>query len=407
MSRFITLVFIVLCSNSWSSFASSPVFAPIRIAFYKDSISLPISAGQPILFSSKDLSQAAIQTFYDRALCQPYQSLIATLVQYKNDQHLDDWFFYQLIRKTAQQICPKQDNFNTYTLYKWYLLSQSGYDARLVLCDTDLLLYVHTDEHVYDIPFFILNDKQYVCLNYHDFGSKIDFEQLHPYAVNIPISQAQKPFSYSVHQLPEFTEEAYTDKLLHFWYKDKEYTFKLRVNTEIRNIFANYPVVDFDEYFNIPLSQGTYNSLFPALRKAIQSMNQQDGVDYLMRFTRYAFAYQNDQITFGKEKRFSPEQTLLYNTSDCDDRAALFFSLVKELYQLPMIVLLYPKHITVAVQFEAATGQAILYKNKKYYICEPTPQATDLPIGTIDRKLKHAPFEIAYEYNPTKTLLTH
>jgi hypothetical protein len=30
-----------------------------------------------------------------------------------------------------------------------------------------------------------------------------------------------------------------------------------------------------------------------------------------MRFTRYAFLYENDQDNFGKEKRLSPEQTLL------------------------------------------------------------------------------------------------
>ena len=379
----------------------------LRFVFYKDSVVLPIDGKQAISFTHQSLSPSSIQAFYDSALCRPYQSLIAALATYKNDKHLDDWLYYQLIRKTAQQISPKQAHFNTYTLYKWFLLNQSGYDARLVICDTDLLLYVQSDDHVYDIPFFMQHNKQYVCLNYHDFGSKIDFEQLHPYAVQIPIPKANQAFSYRVQLLPEFKEEEYTEKQLRFSYKNKEYSFKLRVNTEIRNIFANYPVVDFDEYFNIPLSQGTYNSLIPALKDALQGMKQQEAIDYLMRFTRYAFAYQNDQISFGKEKRFSPEQTLLYNTSDCDDRAALFFSLVKELYQLPMIVLLYPKHITVAVQLEHSSGEAIVYKNKKYYICEPTPQAKDLPIGSIDRKLRHSPFEIAFEYNPSQTILAH
>lgn len=400
MSRFILFVFLILCNTNQICCTAAPVLQELKFSFYKDSVSLPCATRHSDVLSAKQLNQEIIQAFYDSNLCHTDPCLITALLDYKNAKHLEDWFYYQLIRKTAQQICAKHVNFKTYTLYKWYLLSQSGYDAKIVLCDTALLLYVQTDEHVYDIPFFMQNNKQYACLNYHDFDSKIDFELLHPYTVNMPIKQNLKSFSYRINQLPEFGEDAYTEKQLHFSYKNTAYNFKLRVNTEIRNIFANYPVVDFDEYFNIPLSEGAYQSLIPALSKAIQNMNQQEGIDYLMHFTRYAFTYQNDEITFGKEKRFSPEQTLLFNTSDCDDRAALFFSLVKELYHLPMIAILYPKHITIAVQFDALKGDAILHKNKKYYICEPTPQASDLPIGAIDKKLKKTPFQIAYEYNP-------
>ncbi|MEJ7682224.1 MAG: hypothetical protein WKG06_31120 [Segetibacter sp.] len=103
-------------------------------------------------------------------------------------------------------------------------------------------------------------------------------------------------------------------------------------------------------------------------------MNQKNGVDYLMRFTRYAFPYEKDTENFGAEKRLSPEQTLLYDHSDCDDRAALFFYLVKELYNLPMIVLSYPEHISIAVKFDKSIGNPIVYMGNDYSICEPTPQ---------------------------------
>jgi hypothetical protein len=60
-------------------------------------------------------------------------------------------------------------------------------------------------------------------------------------------------------------------------------------------------------------------------------MTVKGGVDYLMRFTRYAFMFKPDAENFGSEKRLTPEQTLLYPESDCEDRAALFFCLVKEI----------------------------------------------------------------------------
>ncbi len=170
----------------------------------------------------------------------------------------------------------------------------------------------------------------------------------------------------------------------------------------MEGIFANYPGVDFESYFNIPLSKETYSSLIPTLRKNVQAMNQKKGVDYLMRFTRYAFLYENDDTNFGKEKRLSPEQTLLSKYSDCDDRAALFFYLVREIYNLPMIALLYPTHISMAVQFDKPFGSSIIYKGEKYSICESTPQNKDLRIGQIAASLKKASYDVVYQYDPSR-----
>jgi hypothetical protein len=168
----------------------------------------------------------------------------------------------------------------------------------------------------------------------------------------------------------------------------------------LETIFKNYPVVDFESYFNIPLSKETYGSLIPLLKRNIKGMSQIKGVDYLMRFTRNAFLYEPDEDNFGKEKRLSPEQTLFSDYSDCDDRAALFFYLVKEIYNLPMITLLYPTHITMAVKFEKAVGKPISYNGSNYYVCEPTPQKKDLKIGEVSANLKNKSFEIVYQYQP-------
>jgi hypothetical protein len=372
----------------------------VSFAFYGDTISLSLDSFESIGYDGKDISQESIAAFYKQVSQLRYQAFVNHLVYYRQKNRLDDWFYYQLVRKTAQQLCAKEKNFELYTLYKWFLLCKSGYDAELAICDHRLLLYVRSDDNIYDIPFYKQEGKQYVCLNYHDYGSKIDFGKLSFFSVPIEMPEANKTFSYRVTRMPEFNNEAYAERDLQFQYEEKNYTFKVLVNTEVQNIFVNYPVVDYEAYFNIPLSKRTYNSLIPELREAVKGMNQKKGVDYLMRFSRNAFAYKTDQDAFGKEKRLSPEQTLLNSSSDCDDRAALFFALVKELYNLPMIVVLYPKHVTIAVQFEKAQGKPIVYKEKKYYICEPTPQPEDLPIGHVNPKLRHTPYEIAYEYNP-------
>ena len=157
----------------------------------------------------------------------------------------------------------------------------------------------------------------------------------------------------------------------------------------IKAIFANYPTLDYDDYLNMPISKATRESLIPLLQKQLKGLSVKNGVDYLMRFTRYAFVFEPDTKQFGQEKRLTPEQTLLYESSDCEDRVFLFYSLVKEIYNLPMIIIAYPQHVTIAVKFA-------------YTICEPTPQNTDLNVGQQMPQLKNEKYEVAYAYRPLK-----
>jgi hypothetical protein len=341
-----------------------------------------------------------INTFYHSLGQSGYQPMVEALLSYKSKVKPDDWLYYQLIRKTAQQLSPKAANYKKYTLYKWFLLSKTGYDATLAIGNNRLLFYVQCDENIYNIPFRMREGKQFICLNYHDYG-EIDFDKEKFTEVYLPVSTSSKPFSYKITHLPGFKAGDYTEKELTFNYYQTDYHFKVKINPQIKTIFVNYPVVDYASYFNIPLSQETYRSLISVLRKNIKGMNTRNGIDYLMRFTRYAFPFERDTDAFGKEKRMSPEETLLYGQSDCEDRAALFFFLVREIYNLPMIVLAYPNHVTVAVKFDKPVGHSIVYNGDKYSVCEPTPQSEDIPLGTFLPALKNENYEVVYAYHPS------
>lgn len=373
----------------------------IRFDFYGDSITLQLDPSTLPDFTEQ-LSARSIQSFNEKISATTYQPVIRALLGYKEQYKLDDWLYYQLLRKTAQQISPKAENYHRYTLYKWFLLTRSGYDALLTIAGDSILFYVQSNENIYNIPFCMKNGKQYVCLNYHDYGGFIDFEKEKFSEVVIPVAGAHMAFSYKVTHLPNFRPGDYLEKDIRFSYNQNDYYYKVKLNPAIKTIFANYPVVDYESYFNIPLSAETYKSLIPLLKKSVKGLNTKNGVDYLMRFTRYAFLFESDTKIFGMEKRFSPEQTLLYDQSDCEDRAALFFYLVKEIYNLPMIVLAFPTHVTVAVKFDKPVGKTILYKGEKYSVCEPTPQKTDLSIGELIPDLRNTQYDIAYAYFPQR-----
>lgn len=368
--------------------------------FYNGTFNFSIDSTINIRVSTT-ASAGEVSEFYAKASSASYDTLISALKKYQEKYSLNDWIYYQLIRRTAEEISPKADNYFRYTLYKWFLLGKCGYDARVAVGNNQVVFYVRNEENINDIPFFMIDGKKYMCLNYHDYGKL--FKQADTYfPVNILIPGAKNAFSYKVTRMPDFKPENYEEKDLEFSYRQKIYHFKLKVNEDVQAIFKNYPGVDFETYFNIPLSRETYSSLIPILKNNLKGMDQKKGVDYLMRFTRYAFLYENDEQNFGAEKRLSPEQTLLNKYSDCDDRAALFFYLVKEIYNLPMVALLYPTHLTMAVQFDKPIGEFIVYNGKKYSFCEPTPQKENLKIGQVSSTLKNTKYEVVYAYEPIK-----
>ena len=369
--------------------------------FYGDSISLTYQPSSFVDFNDT-LSEQSLHSFYNKISAGNFNVMLQELKACKINYKLDDWLFYQLIRKTAQQISPKAENYHRYTLYKWYLLSGAGYDATLRMAGDTLLFYVRCEENIYNILFHTKYGRQYVCLNYHDYGSNIDFGKIKVKEASLVVPNAVTAFSYKLTNLPNFRPDNYLEKDIRFSYRQHDQYFKVKLNPEIRTLFANYPVVDYESYFNLPMSQETYRSLIPVLKKKLEGKSEFKGVDYLMHFTRTAFLFEADTKVFGSEKRLTPEQTLLFDQSDCEDRAALFFYLVKEIYNLPMIVLSFPEHVTVAVKFDKPVGKEILYNGDIYSVCEPTPQKKDLKIGQLMPALRKQSYEIVYSYQPEK-----
>src|SRR6187431_1233821 len=146
---------------------------PFNVEFLGDTIAINY-AQSPYYLLQSPLSEKNIQDFYSRVSSTDYQGMMNTISGFKDEQKLDDWLFYQLVRRTAQQICPKAQNYNCYTLYKWFLLTKAGYNSILQISENKILFYIQSDEMIYNIPFCIINNKQFICLNYHDYGNDID-----------------------------------------------------------------------------------------------------------------------------------------------------------------------------------------------------------------------------------------
>jgi hypothetical protein len=365
---------------------------PQIIPFYGDTlhIELPITQScQP----PNNLSENAISQFIEELDNLNWQATIENLERFRNEKRLDDWLYYQVIRKVAQEVFPKQANYYAYTIAKWHLLDELGYAAAISFGEEQLLLYVHTKESIFNLPVHNYNNKQYVCLNLHDY--QFNYQQIGGKSRSIYSNEEGKSFSYQISSLPVLASTT-TTKQVRF----QEVHFEFQLNESVQQIFKNYPTVDYALHFNMPMSAATYGSLIPTIQQQLKGKSQHAAIEWLMQFTRYAFLYEPDHSYFGRETRLSPEQTLFSPASDCEDRSALFYFLVKELFNLPMIVLEYHDHLTIAVALEKGKGKPIVYQGKKYYVCEPTPQEKDLRIGELPQKYRSAPFDIVLAYQP-------
>jgi len=337
----------------------------------------------------------------DKFLSERTSDLLKDMDIARKEMSLCDWLYYQLIRKVSNAIAPKLSDYFQYTSVKFHLLSGSGYDPLLVVDAKRTLLYIRTNDIIYNLPAKLIGDRQYICINHHDYG--FDAELPGSNAPMLPnVADDSRMFSFVIDRLPDFPETDYMTREIEFDYGRKKEHLSIRLNKTMRGFFANYPVTEYGNQFNIPVSRVTSESLVNALKPKLAGLSQRNGLEYLLHFTRHAFLFAKDSDIFGREKRFSAEETLLYEKSDCEDRSALFFWLVKQTYDLPMIVLSFPDHVTVAVELGESGGHTVDYNGNAYTICEPTPQKKELRIGQTIPKLHDRPFEVHYVYTPKK-----
>jgi hypothetical protein len=330
--------------------------------------------------------------------------IIPELSSIRNKLSLSDWHYYQLIRKVSQQLIPKEKDYWGYTYCKWFFLARSGFRPVLCTIDDKLLLYIKSNSSIYNVPIKLIDAKQYVCMNYHDYNYDIPIELKTPLLLQSSFIKEGNDFDYSIINMPDFPEEKYVSKLIEFEYKGEKEKYQIKVCPETKDYFINYPVTDYRFQFNIPLSKFTYASLIPSLKTKLKGKSAAEGVEYIMFLVRNAFAYEADSSLYGREKRFSPEETLSSDWSDCEDHAGLFFTLVREVYDIPMIVLSYPDHVNVAVKLQKTKGIPIMHNGRTYTICEPTPQKKTLYLGQVPQKFRKQQFEVAYEYLPKDSL---
>lgn len=366
----------------------------VQFKFFTAEITLPVD---PTLLSlRRPLIEARSLRQHYRQLAQSTPSaLLSALQETRQKLRLNDWLYLQLLRQGVAQIL-QHHAASEKELLVWYLLAASGFDARLTFRQHEVFVCAYSDEEIYEIPLIESEGRTFVNLSANQ-PALATFTAAGVYLLDFAPNPQGRAFSFNLRELPLLPAEPAVRELQFHW-RSTPYSLWVEYDRVLVKIMENYPIIAEQEYFETPLSPLLIHSLLPGLRNIIQDKSTLETIGILVALTRSAFPYQEDKSFFGKSKPMIPDEVIHYPFSDCEDRSALFYALVKELLDLPMIIVAFPDHLTVAVALNINWGQAITYGDRQYYICDPTGPVNSSEFGWFPEEFLHQSYEIIGAY---------
>lgn len=364
----------------------------ISIQFYSEQIDLAYDDRMKRVFPVK-INEKSMVNHFRKMNNLPYQPFLEALQYAKRKHQLNDWLFYQLMQKGIQEIYQEQ-NLVTRELVSWFLLTKAGFDTRLTYLKNKVYIYVYTKHELFEVPMIEDRGKNFVNLS--------RFRQSHKgskalYLLNFTPNPKGKAFQFYLKKLPSLKPNI-EEKEINFNHQRKKYTLKIKTDLTVVELMKNYPLIAESQYLEVPLSKSLTSSLVPQLRDLIKGKSSKEALEFLVAFTRNSFNYKEDKEYFGFSKPMIADEVFYYPYSDCEDRSALFYCLVKELLALPMIVIAFPDHLTIGVNSSEPLGTAIRYGGRPYYICDPTGPVNSAEIGEFPLGYEQKKYEVINKY---------
>lgn len=365
----------------------------ISVLFYSEVLNLQYHPNMIMDVKLSTDEQKMVQ-YYENMENTDFHVLVNELQKQKSDFQLNDWLYYELMTAALDQIFENKSSLQK-TLTAWFLLSKSGYDTRLTYLENTAYLYVYTENELFDVPMIGEGERKYVNLtSLHKKRSR----QSMLYMLNFVANEKGIAFSFILNQFPLFRTQP-LERELEFMNGNIYHQLKVQTDYTIVELMKKYPVIAEKQYLETPLSPLVQQSLLPQLQKMIEKKSEKDALKLLVAFTRSAFHYKEDKENFGRSKPMIADEVFYYKYSDCEDRSALFYSLVRSLLRLPMIIVAFPDHLSIAVELEQPVGTAIPYQGKNYYLCDPTGPTNSNEIGNFPKGYEKKSYEIIGHYD--------
>ncbi len=362
--------------------------------FYSNPIPLEYDPGM-IIGTPRQLSDMSIRAAYRKVRQRPTAVLLNALLKAKERHLLNDYLFAKLARNALKVIynqVPNSQNAQEITLYS--MLIDVGFDARLTYRGNQVFVNVYTTDDLFEVPIIDSGGRPYANISCLD-GSCDGRQRL--YILRDQPNPRGRPFSFQLRNWPVLAPQP-TERDMTFNFHGTEQRIQVTFDRTMVDIMSDYPFISEYCYLETPLSPTLQKSLLPQLKQLLHPLYPQQQLELLASFTRSAFNYKEDNEYFGRSKPMVPEELFGYSFSDCEDRSALFFALVRDLLNLPMAVIAYDDHLTIAVASDDIRGDAFEYNGQRYIFCDPTGPRNSSRIGRIPPGYEDKKFQIIGTY---------
>ena len=294
-----------------------------------------------------------------------HEQLIKDCMTLREEKNMSDWEYLLFTQKIGEQLYGEQQK-DDIAFLQMFILNKSGYKVRLSKINGKLKLMVAPAGALYGIPYIMLEGTKYYVFNAEKQNGGMGV-----YTYKQDFANAKNYISLAINAAPKFDMAEYQETVSPTSGSVKVETV---VNRNLMEFYKNYPQCDVSVYYHTPMSEELKATLYPPLKEAIKGKSQREAASLLIEFVQTGFEYQTDGDQFGYEKPFFLDENFFYPACDCEDRAILYATLVKDLLGLDAILLDYPNHIASAVRFteEIPGDYIILDDGTKYLICDPT-----------------------------------
>ena len=364
-------------------------------SFYSETIHLDYNT-DVFLPNKISIQDKSIIDYYKLLEYSDYEVLVKNIHQLSRKLQLNDWLSYELLQSAVTNLSPAIPQLNQ-SLIVWFLASRMGWNTRLTYTNNKVYIYIQSNDEVFEVPMIEDDGKTFINVTHISENNRKRVQQSAIYLLNFKPNPQGRPFQFILDKLPTLRPVT-AEKEIQFNYGEKAYKITIDIDENAKSILNNYPLIAEKNYLRVGFSPTLRKSLVTQLKKLLADKTEPEGLSFLAAFTRTAFKYKEDNDYFGMSKPMIADEVFQYAYSDCEDRSALFFNLVKEIYQLPMLVITYPDHLTIAVSFDCTNGDAIRHDGKNYYICDPTGPINSTRVGYIPSEYRSKELTIIDEY---------
>ena len=326
-----------------------------------------IRFGDEERFRLPSVNKDAIADLWIKLATPAYNNTLHDCLQLRRDHQFSDWAYLHLLDSASQACLGKS---NEATLLMAYLYCQSGYKMRMGIADNRLFMLFGSKHVLFNRSYYTIGD----CY-YYPYGGNA--EKL--YICEVPFPQEQ-PLSMLLPQEQRFDYEASAPRSLKSAAFPKVLV-EATVNKKALSFYASYPPSMINEnqqtlwamYANMPMPKAISQTFMAAMKEKIAGLSQLEAMERLLNFVQTAFVYEYDDKVWDCDRAFFPEETLYYPYCDCEDRSILLSRMVRDLLGLRCVLIHYPGHLAMAVQFtDDVKGDCIMLQGEKFTVCDPT-----------------------------------